>query len=331
MEPIAIIGIACRLPGAQDTEAYWQLLRNGVDAVSEIPADRWDADAFYDPGVGTPGKMNTRWGGFLPDVESFDARFFGISRGEASNMDPQQRLLLEVTWEALENAAIASEKISGTRTGVFIGLSGSEYGAATCADIDEINAYSLIGNHSSMAANRISNFFDARGPSLSVDTACSSSLVAVHLACQSLRTGEASLAIAGGVNVILTPNATVAMSHAWILSPEGRCKPFDAAADGYVRGEGCGIVVLKRLADALADGDNIHAVIRATAVNQDGRGGGLTTPDAGAQQAVIGEALRSAGISPHAVGYVEAHGVGSRLTDAAEVQSLRGAFARENS
>jgi acyl transferase domain-containing protein/acyl carrier protein len=328
---IAIIGVACRLPGANDPDAFWQLLRSGTNAVGEVPADRWDAAALYEPTPGMAGKMNTHWGGFLPDIDFFDARFFEISRGEASSMDPQQRLLLEVTWEALENAAIPVEKVRGTRTGVFVGISGSDHASICNGDLEKITAYSLIGNHLSIAPNRVSNFFDFHGPSFAVDTACSSSLLAVHLACQSLRSGESTLAVAGGVNVILTPNATVAMSHAWILSSEGKCKPFDRDADGYVRGEGCGILILKRLTDALKNGDIIHAVIRASAVNQDGRGPGLTVPNLAAQQKVIEEALAGAGVLPHEIGYVEAHGIGSRLTDAVEIQALQSAFGAGSS
>jgi myxalamid-type polyketide synthase MxaC len=312
-EPIAVVGIACRFPGAADADAFWELLREGRDAITPVPADRWDASLFEGAG---------QYGGFLDGVEMFDARFFGYSRSEAANIDPQHRLLLESAWRLIENAGLPASALRGTRTGVFTGICGSDYGGLCLSEPERVNAYSLSGNHCSIAPNRISNFFDLRGPSVAIDTACSSSLVAVHLACQSLRTGETDRAIAGGVNVILTPGATVAMAHTWILSTDGRCKPFDASADGYVRSEGCGLVMLRRLRDAEWDGDRILAVIRSSGVNQDGRGSGLTAPNPDAQQAVIEQAVRDAGIEPSGIGYIEAHGVGSLLADAAELKAL---------
>jgi acyl transferase domain-containing protein/acyl carrier protein len=325
-EPIAVVGMACRFPGAGSVEDFWQLMADGRDAVSEVPSDRWNVDEFYDPLLKDTGKTYTRRGAFIRDVEGFDAGFFGISRGEAENLDPQQRQLLEVTWEALEHAAIAADRVSGTPTGVFIGIGSRDHGALRFGDLHRTNAYTLPGNAMGMVSNRISNFFNLQGPSLTVDTACSGSLVALHLACQSLQLRESSLALAGGVHLTLTPNPGVVMSQAWILSAEGRCKAFDAEADGYVRGEGCGVVVLKRLSDALQDHDNILAIIRASAVNQDGRGHGLTMPNAGAQQSVITEALRIAGLPPHDIGFIEAHGIGSLLTDAAEIRALAGSM-----
>ncbi len=322
-EPIAIIGLSCRFPKASNPQAFWELLRNGVDAISEVPADRWNVDTFYSPDPTVPGKVTSRWGGFLDEVDSFDPHFFGISPREAARMDPQQRLLLEVSWEALENAFVPPRSLTGSRTGVFIGISNFDYSRLQFDDPDKIDAYAGTGNAHSIAANRISYLFDLRGPSMAVDTACSSSLVAVHLACQSLRNNESDLALAGGVNLILTPELTITFSQARMLAPDGRCKTFDAGADGYVRGEGCGVVVLKRLSDALRDGDNILALIRGSAVNQDGRSNGLTAPNGLAQQAVIREALSNAQVAPHLVSYVEAHGTGTPLGDPIEMAALR--------
>ncbi len=317
-EAIAIIGIGCRFPGAKNPEEFWQLLREGRVAITEVPPQRWDIDAFYDPNLDSDDKMNTRWGGFLEDVDKFDPLFFGVSSREASAMDPQQRLLLEVTWEALENAGVDPNKLAGSQTGVFVGISSQDYYKLML----DAPKRAATGISNSIAANRLSYFLDLRGPSMAVDTACSSSLVAVHMACQSLRTREANLALAGGVNIILSPELTVTFSQAGMMASDGLCKSFDAAADGYVRGEGCGIVVLKRLRDALKDGDNIQAVIRGSAVNQDGRSNGLTAPNGLAQQAVIRQALDNADLSPNQIDYIEAHGSGTPLGDVIEVQSL---------
>ena len=273
-EPIAIIGIGCRFPGAHGAAAFWQLLREGVDAVTEVPAERFNLHDFYDSDPAILGKMNTRWGGFLDQVDQFDPHFFGISPREALRMDPQQRLLLEVTWEALEDAGQAPDRLTGTHTGVFIGISTNDYSRIQFSDLSCIDAYAGTGNAMSIAANRISYLFDFRGPSLAIDTACSSSLVAVHLACSSLWSGESALALAGGVNLILSPAITINFTKAGAMSPDGRCKAFDARANGYVRSEGAGLVVLKPLTRALADGDPIYAVIRGSAVNQDGRATG---------------------------------------------------------
>ena len=321
-EPIAIIGIGCRFPGANDPAAFWQLLRDGVDAIREIPADRFDPHAFYDPDPATPGKMNTRWGGFLGQVDQFDPNFFGISPREALRMDPQQRLLLEVTWEALQDAGQVPERLVGTQAGVFIGIATNDYGRLQWNDLERIDAYSGTGNASSIAANRISYLFDFHGPSLAIDTACSSSLVAVHLACCSLRNGESTLALAGGVNLILSPAIAINFTKAGAMAPDGRCKAFDARANGYVRSEGAGVVVLKPLSKALADGDPIYAVIRGSAVNQDGRSNGLMAPNPLAQEAVLREAYRQAAVSPGKVQYVEAHGTGTLLGDPIEAKAL---------
>ncbi len=321
-EPIAIIGIGCRFPGAHGPEAFWQLLREGVDAITEVPAERFNLHAFYDPDPATPGKMNTRWGGFLDQVDQFDPHFFGISPREALRMDPQQRLLLEVTWEALEDAGQAPERLTGTRTGVFIGISTNDYSRIQFNDLSCIDAYAGTGNAMSIAANRISYLFDFRGPSIAIDTACSSSLVALHLACGSLWNGESTLALAGGVNLILSPAITINFTKAGAMAPDGRCKAFDARANGYVRSEGAGLVVLKPLSRALADGDPIYAVIRGSAVNQDGRSNGLMAPNPLAQEAVLREAYRRAGVSPGHVQYVEAHGTGTFLGDPIEANAL---------
>ena len=252
---------------------FWQLLRDGVDAVTEVPANRWDIEALYDPDPDAPGKMSTRWGSFLEDVEKFDADFFGISPREAVTMDPQQRLLMVTAWEALENAGESPERLMGSSTGVFVGISSSDYWQLQiqrCAT-EDIDAYFATGTIHSVASGRLSYFLGLQGPSIALDTACSSSLVAVHLACQSLRAGECHLALAGGVNLILAPELVINFSKARMMAADGRCKVFDAAADGYVRGEGAGMIVLKRLSDALKDKDRILAVIRGSAVNQDGR------------------------------------------------------------
>ena len=321
-EPIAIIGIGCRFPGANDPAAFWRLLRDGVDAIREVPADRFDQNAFYDPDPATPGKMNTRWGGFLGQVDKFDPDFFGISPREATGMDPQQRLLLEVTWEALQDAGQVPARLVGTQVGVFIGIATNDYGWLRWNDLERIDAYAGTGNALSIAANRVSYHFDFRGPSVAIDTACSSSLVAVHLACCSLRNGESTLALAGGVNLILSPAIAIGFTKAGAMAPDGRCKAFDARANGYVRGEGAGVVVLKPLYRALSDGDSIHAVIRGSAVNQDGRSNGLMAPSRLAQEAVLREAYRQSAVSPGSVQYVEAHGTGTLLGDPIEAQAL---------
>jgi acyl transferase domain-containing protein/acyl carrier protein len=330
-EPIALIGIGCRFPGAHGPEAFWQLLREGVDAITEVPAERFNLHAFYDPDPAIPGKMNTRWGGFIDQVDQFDPHFFGISPREAARMDPQQRLLLEVTWEALEDAGQAPERLTGTQTGVFIGISTNDYGRIQFNDLSCIDAYAGTGNALSIAANRISYLFDFRGPSMAIDTACSSSLVAVHLACCSLWNGDSTLALAGGVNLILSPAITINFTKAGAMAPDGRCKAFDARANGYVRSEGAGLVVLKPLSRALADGDPIYAVIRGSAVNQDGRSNGLMAPNPRAQEAVLREAYGRAGVSPGHVQYVEAHGTGTFLGDPIEAKALGTVLAIDRS
>ncbi len=255
-EPIAIVGIGCRFPGpAKSPEAFWNMLCDGIDAISLSPEERWNADAFYSPDFTVPGKMNTRWGGFVAGIDEFDAEFFGISPREAARMDPQQRLILEVAWESLEQAGQMTDRLLSSQTGVFLGLhsQSSDYYQMQAANPRAIDIYTSTGGAHSIAANRLSYLLDLQGPSLVIDTACSSSLVAIHLACQSLRAGEIDLAVAGGVNLILTPEATLTYSKLQMMAPDGRCKTFDSRADGYVRSEGCGIVVLKRLRDAVRE------------------------------------------------------------------------------
>ncbi|NEP72545.1 MAG: acyltransferase domain-containing protein [Okeania sp. SIO2G4] len=323
-EPIAIIGTGCRFPGgANDPESFWEILRDGVDTIQEVPSNRWNVDAYYDPTPETPGKTYTRNGGFLSKIDEFDAEFFGLHPREVTSMDPQQRLLLEVSWETLENAGIAPEKLTGSKSGVFLGISVNEYGQqALFNSPTDIDVYAATGNALSVAAGRLSYSLGWQGPAMVVETACSSSLLAVHLACQSLRAKECNLAVAGGVYLMVSPQTTIAMSKLQALSPDGRCKTFDAAADGYGRGEGCGMVLLKRLSDAINDEDNILAVIRGSAVNQDGRSSGLTVPNAKAQQEVIRTALENARVEPGDISYVEAHGTGTSLGDPLEVKAL---------
>jgi malonyl CoA-acyl carrier protein transacylase len=323
VEPIAIIGVGCRFPGANNPESFWRLLHDGVDAITKVPSNRWNVDAFYDPNPVTPGKMNTRWGGFLEQVDQFDSGFFGISPREAERMDPQQRLVLEVAWEALEDAGLAPELLAGSQTGVFIGIGNYDYGRLLCSDLSNIDSHNGTGLTLSLAANRLSYLLNLHGPSMAIETACSSSLVAIHSGCQSLRSGESNLVIVGGVSLILSPDMTITFSQARMMAADGRCKTFDASADGYVRGEGCGIVILKRLEDAIRDRDRILALIRGSAVNHDGLSNGITAPNGLAQQAVIRQALENAGVAPAQISYVEAHGTGTSLGDPIEIRALK--------
>lgn len=328
-EPIAIIGMGCRFPGgADDPDAFWSLLANGVDAIREVPAERWSIDEFFDTDPDALGTMSTRWGGFLDGVDQFDARFFRISPREAISMDPQQRLLLEVSWAALEHAAIDPTRLSGSETGVFVGLTTLDYAKVIYRDdVAQLDTYCATGNVANVASGRLSYFYGFRGPSLTVDTACSSSLVAIHLACQSLRNGESTLALAAGVNLMLAPDNSIAVSRAHMLSPDGRCKTFDRAANGYARSEGCGVVVLKRLSQAVADGDRVCAVIRGSAIRQDGARSGLTVPNGPAQERVIRAGLQAARVKPAEVSYVEAHGTGTSLGDPIEAEAIGTVFS----
>jgi acyl transferase domain-containing protein/aryl carrier-like protein len=325
-EPLAIIGIGCHFPGgAISPQAFWEFLCSGKDATREIPASRWDVRKFYDPDVKKSGKMNVCRGGYLENIDRFDAQFFGISPREAMWLDPQQRFLLQVAWEALEDAGQVADHLVGSDTGVFIGGFTLDYQLIQNFGVFsryELQTHSATGMMMTMLANRISYIFGFHGPSMAVDTACSGSLVAVHLACQSIWNGECSLALAGGVNVMIAPTMTIAESKGGFLSPDGRCKAFDASANGYARGEGAGIVVIKPLARAQADGDPIYALIRGTAVTQDGHTNGITVPNNSAQEAAMRQAYRRAGISPEQIQYVEAHGTGTPVGDPIEARAI---------
>ncbi len=323
-EPIAIVGMACRLPGGASTpEAFWRLLSDGVDAVTTVPADRFVVEAVFDARPGTAGKTYSRWGSFVDQPDAFDAAFFGISEDEAGHMDPQQRLLLEVAWEALEDANIPPRALAGRSDGFFVGSGNSDYDRLSCRDHASIHGYSGIGTSYCVAPSRIAYALDLHGPALAIDTGCSSSIDALALACQALRAGDCEGALVGGVNVILTPEKTLTLAAARMLAADGRCKTFDARADGYVRGEGCAVVVLKRLSDAVRAGDDVQAVVRGYAVNHDGLSNGLTAPNGTAQRALLARALDNAGVEPSAVGWVEAHGTGTALGDAIEVKAIK--------
>jgi len=328
-EPLAIIGIGCRFPGGSDSpQAFWDMLCAGTDAIREIPEDRWSISAHYDPVPGRDGKSISRWGGFVENIDRFDPGFFGISAREADSIDPQQRLLLETSWEAFEDAGQTLENLRGSSTGVFVGISTSDYaglqnegGGRTIADV-----YSATGSTFSISANRISYCFDLRGPSMAVDTACSSALTACHIACESLWRGDSSMAIVGGVNALLSQDTFFAFSRMAMLSPDGRCKAFAAGANGFVRAEGAGAVLLKPLSAARADGDRVYAVIRSTAANQDGHTNGITVPSQQAQQDLIRQACLQAGLSPSKIAYVEAHGTGTSIGDPIEAAALSAAL-----
>jgi myxalamid-type polyketide synthase MxaB len=327
-EPIAIIGLSCRFPGGDTPEKFWQFLLRGGDAVTDIPPARWDSADYYDPDPAMPGKMYTRRGAFLDDYDLFAPAFFGISPREAQFMDPQQRLLLEVHWQALENAGIVPERLAAQQVGVFVGIGTSDYNEMQSA-LGPLasDAYSGTGGSHAAAAGRLSYLLGVRGPSLAIDTACSSSLVTAHLAVGSLRSGESDLALASGVNLNFSPDVFISLCKARMLSPDGSCKAFDARANGYVRGEGCGVVVLKRLSDARADGDQVLALITGSAVNHNGRSSGLTVPSGPAQQEVVRSALRNAGVDPAEIAYLEAHGTGTAVGDPIELNALGAVFA----
>jgi acyl transferase domain-containing protein/acyl carrier protein len=331
-EPLALIGMGCRFPGDADSPAaLWQLLASGRDATGEIPTDRWNIAEYFDPQPAVPGKMYTTRGGFLRSVDGFDAAFFGIAPREAAQLDPQQRLLLEVTWEALEHAGIAPNRLRGSRTGVYVGLATYDYAhlQIRSGDPTHCDAYFGTGTAASVASGRISYTLGLQGPAISIDTACSSSLVALHLACRALRHGDCDMALVGGVNLILSPETVISMCQSRMMAADGRCKTFDAAADGFGQAEGCGVVVVKRLSDAQRDGDRILALVRGTAINQDGASSGLTAPNGPAQETVIRTALADAGLQPQDVAYVEAHGTGTTLGDPIEVQALAAVFGKE--
>ena len=332
-EPIAIIGMGCRFPGGADTpDLYWEFLCKSGDAITEVPADRWDLDRYYDPNPETPGKMYVRHGGFVGNLQTFDSHFFGIAPREAVSLDPQQRLLLEVSWEALENAAVNPQKLAKTKTGVFLGVCNNDYTRYMGKyGVNEIDAYLGTGNALSTASGRLSYVLGLTGPCLSIDTACSSSLVTIHLACQSLRDLESDIALTGGVNRIFSPEISINFCKGRMLSADGRCKTFDASANGFVRSEGCGMLVLKRLSDAVDAGDRVAALIRGSAMNQDGRTSGLTVPSGPAQQAVIRQALTNAGLAPSDLSYIEAHGTGTSLGDPIELGAIGEVFGSSHS
>jgi acyl transferase domain-containing protein/NADP-dependent 3-hydroxy acid dehydrogenase YdfG/acyl carrier protein len=321
-DPIAITGLGCRFPGANEPESFWRLLSAGGDAITEVPPHRFDIADFYDPRPGIPGKLYSRWGGFLDHVDEFDPYFFGISPREAAGMDPQHRLLLEVAWEALEDAGQLPDQLAGRRVGVFAGVCTNDY-ENIINHPSQIDIYFAAGNARSVLSGRLSYALGLEGPSIVVDTACSTSLVAVHLACQSLRSGESAVALAGGANLVLLPEPSIGFCQAQMLASDGRCKAFDARGDGFVRSDGIGIIVLKRLSQALADNDPIYAVIRGSAVNNDGRSGGLLmTPSRAGQEAVLRQAYHDSGIAPSQVQYVEAHGTGTSVGDPIEAMAL---------
>lgn len=333
-DSIAVIGMGCHFPGgAENPDKFWQLLVNGTDAVKEVPAERWAIDAYFDANPTVAGKMHTRHGGFLnTHVDEFDPQFFGMTPREALSLDPQQRLLLETTWQALENANIAPDSLFKTKTGVYIGMVAGDYAHKVLnADARYLDAYYATGNALSVAAGRLSYLLGLTAAGLVVDTACSSSLVALHLACQALQSGECDMAIVGGVNVMVSPANSIAFSTAQMLSADGRCKTFSDNADGYGRGEGCGVVILKRTQNAISDKDSILAVIRGSAVNQDGASGGLTVPNGVSQQAVIKQALANANLKPEEISYIEAHGTGTRLGDPIEINALAAVFGQSHS
>jgi acyl transferase domain-containing protein len=325
-EPLAIVGIGCRLPGeVSDAASLWSLLIEGKSGIRDVPSDRWNA-ARYSQAI--PGKHVTTKAGYLNRVDQFDAAFFGISPREANQIDPQQRLLLELAWEALEDAGIPPRTLRGTRTGVFVGIASFDYGAIRSRDHHMADLHSATGIAQSIAANRLSYCFDLKGPSLATDTACSSSLVALHLACESIRSGESDAALVGGVNLILSPSGAIVFSMASMLSPDAECYAFDARANGFVRGEGAGVVFVRKLSEAIKNQDRIYATIRATAMNQDGHTVAMMVPGQAAQEDLLREVYEKAGVAPADVAYVEAHGTGTPVGDPIEAKAIGNMLSR---
>ncbi|MBE2179387.1 MAG: polyketide synthase, partial [Chthoniobacterales bacterium] len=325
-EPIAIAGIGCRFPGgATDPDSFWRLMLEGVDAITEIPPDRWSIDRYHDPHTGRPGKSVSRWGGFVDDPSAFDPEFFGISPREAASIDPQHKMLLLTAAEALADACQAAAPTGTPRdVGVFVGVSTHDFSQLQSApgELDGLDAWSLNSTAATLAANRISYAFDLTGPSFAVDTACSSSLFAIHLACEAIRSGQCRAAIAGGANALYHPGGFISFSRAGMLSPTGRCRAFDKSADGFVRSEGAGMIFLLPAAEARRSGLRIYAEILATAANQDGRKPSMTAPASAAQAALIESACREAGIKPSDIQFMEAHGTGTQVGDPSEVAAI---------
>src|SRR4051812_41875421 len=331
---IAIIGIGCRFPGGiNHPDALWKLLAEGREAVTDVPPDRWNVERFYDAEPGIAGKSIARRGGFVDGIAQFDPQFFGISPREAPYVDPQHRLILETAWEAIEDAGLVLDFERGTDIGVFVGISHNDYQViqGTPSDSQGISAHSATGSAHSIAANRISYCLNLRGPSVAMDTACSSALTAVHAACEHIWAGRGDAALAGGVTVMITPGGFIGFSQAAMLSPEGRCAAFDASASGFVRGEGAGMVLLKRLSQAIADGDPVQGVILGTSINQDGHTNGIMLPSPEAQTRLVQDACRDAGIAPEEIGFVEAHGTGTAVGDPIEAHALAEALCANRS
>src|SRR5689334_16212924 len=329
---IAIIGIGCRFPGGvNDPESFWKLLVDRRDAVSDVPNDRFNVERYFDPEPGIPGKTFAKRGGFLSQIDQFDPQFFGISPREAPYVDPQHRLLLETAWEAIENAGLVLDFANGSDIGVFVGISHNDYQGIQSTPFDHftISPHTATGSAHSVAANRISYCFNLRGPSVAMDTACSSALTAVHTACEHIWAGRGDTALAGGVTVMITPGGFIGFSQASMLSPEGRCAAFDASASGFVRGEGAGMVMLKRLSKAIEDGDPIQGVIAGTSLNQDGHTNGISLPSPEAQARLVQDACKDAGIAPSQIGFVEAHGTGTAVGDPIEAHALAEALCQD--
>src|SRR5580693_4147798 len=331
---IAIIGVGCRFPGGVSSkDSLWKLLIEGREGIIEVPPDRWNVERYYDAEPGVAGKSIALRGGFIDAIDQFDPQFFGISPREAPYVDPQHRLLLETAWEAIEDAGVILDLENGTDIGVFVGISHNDYQGiqGTPWEHSGVGPHSPTGCAHSIAANRVSYCLNLRGPSVAMDTACSSALTAVHMACEHIRAGRGDTALAGGVTVIITPGGFIGFSQASMLSPEGQCKAFDAAANGFVRGEGAGMLLLKRLSQALADGDPIQGVIIGTALNQDGHTNGISLPSVEAQARLVTEACADAGVAPSAIGFVEAHGTGTAVGDPIEAHALAQALCEARS
>src|ERR1043166_2060505 len=333
-ERIAIIGVGCRFPGGVSSkESLWKLLVEGREGIVEVPPDRWNVERYYDAEPGVAGKSIVRRGGFIEDIDQFDPQFFGISPREAPCVDPQQRLLLETAWEAIEDAGLVLDLERGTDLGVFVGISHNDYQGiqSNAFDHSGISPHTATGSAHSIAANRISNCLNLHGPSVAMDTACSSALTAVHLACEHIWAGRGDAALAGGVTVMITPGGFIGFSQASMFSPDGRCAAFDASASGFVRGEGAGMVLLKRLSRAIEDGDPIQGVILGTSMNQDGHTNGISLPSAQAQARLIQDACKDAGVAPAEIGFVEAHGTGTAVGDPIEAHALAEALCQDRS